>query len=284
MVIMDSRELKPKMLIIFTNFDDSLLNQEENNYKLIIPIVEKLKNQGIPLITVTSKTRAEVEDLRSKLGLSDPFIVENGSAVFIPQDNRNWQTEAAILRSDYYVQTLGCSYIEARAGLKIIQSTLRINNLKGFGDFEDTEIQSLTRLSKEAARKAKTREFSEPFIAPKNISALELENAAAEFGFRIISGDRFSYVLGNNASITNAVQWLMDRYQPEIAGEKAESLVTIGLGNSFQDLEMLEKMDIPVVIANKMGRNSSLVDKNWKTTNSPGIQGWTEVITELCKL
>ena len=33
--------------------------------------------------------------------------------------------------------------IEARAGLKIIQSILRINNLKGFGDFEDIELQSV---------------------------------------------------------------------------------------------------------------------------------------------
>ncbi len=281
---MDSRELKPKMLITFTNFDDSLLNQEENNYELIIPILEKLKSQGIPLIPVTSKTRAEVEDLRSKLGLSDPFIVENGSAVFIPQDNRNWQTKTATLESGYYVQTLGCSYIEARAGLKIIQSTLRINNLKGFGDFEDTEIQSLTGLSKEAARKAKTREFSEPFIPPKDISALDLENVAAEFGFTIRSSDRFSYVLGNNASIANAVQWLIDCYQPETADKKTESLVTIGLGNSSQDLEMLEKVDIPVVITSKEGINHSLAGKNWKTTNSPGLQGWAEAITELCKL
>ena len=272
------------MLMIFTNFDESLLNQEENNYKLIVPIVEKLKTQGIPLILVTSKTCAEVEDLRSTLGLSDPFIVENGSAVLIPQDNRNWQTEAATPESDYYVQTFGCSYIEARAGLKIIQSTLRINNLKGFGDFEDTEIKSLTGLSKEAARKAKTREFSEPFIPPQNISALDLENAAAEFGFRIISGGRFSYIVGNNASIGNAVQWLIDHYQPQTTSNKTESLVTIGLGNSSQDLAMLEKMDIPVVIASKTGINSSLVGKNWKTTKSSGVQGWAEAVTELCKL
>ena len=280
------------MLIVFTNFDDSLLNQNDDDYKLIVSIIDKLKNQNIPLIPVTSKTRTEVEELRTKLGFIDPFIVENGSAIFIPQSDRNWQTDTNTLESDYYVQTLGCSYIEARAGLKIIQSTLRINNLKGFGDFEDTEIQSLTRLSKEASRRAKTREFSEPFIPPKDISVIDLENAAAEFGFRIISstqqseslGDRFSYILGNNASIGNAVQWLIDHYQPETVADQTESLVTIGLGNSSQDLEMLEKMDIPVVIASKTEINSSLAVKNWKNTNSLGAQGWSEAITELCQL
>ncbi len=269
------------MLIVFTSLDDSLIHQEDDDYKIIIPVIEKLKTQGIPLIPVTSKTRAEVADLREKLGLDDPFIVENGSAIVIPKSDLRWQTEEATPESDYYVKTLGCNYIEARAGLKIIQSTLRLNNLKGFGDFEDTEIQSLTGLSRKAAKRAKTREFSEPFIPPKNVSVVDLENAAAEFGFRIVFGDRFFYILGINAGQGKAVQWLMDHYQPETV---PDNLIKIGVGNSLQDLELLDKMDIPVVIASKTGIHPSLVSKGWKTANSPGSQGWAEAITELCHL
>ena len=269
------------MLIIFTNLDSSLLNQEDDDFQLVVPVIEKLKTQGIPIIPVTSKTRAEVEDLRDTLGLHDPFIVENGSAIFIPKSDSSWQTDETTLESDYYVKTLGCSYIEARAGLKIIQSTLRINNLKGFGDFEDTEIQSLTGLSRKASRKAKTREFSEPFIPPKNIPTVDLENAASEFGFRVLFGDRFYYLLGINSGQGRAVQWLMDHYQPETVPDK---LVKIGLGNSSQDLSMLEKMDIPVVIASKTGIDPSLAGKGWHTANSPGSQGWAEAITEICQL
>ena len=268
------------MLIIFTSLDGNLLNQEED-YQLIIPVIEQLKTQGIPIIPVTSKTRAEVEDWRETLGLHDPLIVENGSAIFIPKSDPSWQTDEATLESDYYVQTFGCSYIEARAGLKIIQSALRINNLKGFGDFEDTEIQSLIGLSRKAAKRAKTREFSEPFIPPKNITTPELENAAAEFGFRVVVGDRFSYILGKNASVGDAVQWLIEHYQPETVPDK---IVTIGLGNSYQDLAMLEKMDIPVVIASKTGIDSNLAGKGWKTSKSPGCQGWAEAIKEICQL
>ncbi len=269
------------MLIIFTSLDGILLNQEEADYQLIISVIDKLQTQGIPIIPVTSKTRAEVENLRVTLGLNDPFIVENGSAIFIPKSARHWQTESTTLESDYYVKTLGCSYIEARAGLKIIQSTLRINNLKGFGDFEDTEIQSLTGLSRKAVKRAKTREFSEPFIPPKNITTPYLENAAAEFGFRISVGDRFSYILGNNADKGQAVQWLVDHYQPETIPDK---IVTIGLGNSALDLSMLEKMEIPLVIPRTRGINPILASKGWKISNSPGSQGWIEAITEICQL
>ena len=273
-------------MIIFTNLDSCLITGNDYDEQLAISVIEKLKTQSIPLILVTSKTRAEVEDLKVTLGLSDPFIVENGSAIFIPQSNRSWKTAEATLESDYYVKTFGCNYIEARAGLKIIQSTLRLNNLKGFGDFEDTEIQSLIGLSKKGAKRAKTREFSEPFIPPKNIAASELDDAAAEFGFRILSdssvGDRFkSTILGINVSQGKAVQWLIDNYQPETV---EELIVTLGLGTSSQDVEMLEKMDTAVIITSKTETNPSLANKEWQKTDSPGIQGWAEAITRICQL
>ncbi|MEM9274624.1 MAG: HAD hydrolase family protein [Cyanobacteria bacterium P01_F01_bin.143] len=273
------------MMIVFTNLDSCLINQD-NDYKLALPVIEKLKTKGIPLILVTSKTRAEVEDLRTTLGLSDPFIVENSSAIFIPQSDRSWKTAEATLESDYYVKTFGCNYIEARAGLKIIQSTLKIPNLKGFGDFEDTKIQSLIGISKKAAKKAKTREFSEPFITPQDIDTSELNNTAAEFGFKILSGsfggDRFNFmILGINVSQGKAVQWLIDNYQPKTI---EEPIITLGLGTSSQDGEMLEKMDTAVVIINTTETSPSLDNKEWQTTNSPGIQGWAEAITKICQL
>ncbi|ELS05511.1 mannosyl-3-phosphoglycerate phosphatase family [Xenococcus sp. PCC 7305] len=277
------------MFIVFTDVDHSFFNLDDDAYKLAIPVIEQLKNQGIPLIPVTNKTRAEVEYLRETLGLNNPFIVENGSAVFVPNSDlfkirlagRDGQTEDPIPESDYYVKTFGCTYIEARAGLKIVQSTLRINNLKGFGDFEDTEIQSSTGLSKKAARRAKTREFSEPFIPPKDVSILELGNAAAEFGFKVLSGDRFAYFLGSNASPIKAMQWLIDNYQPE---NNADNITTIGLGSSSRNLEMLENVDIPIIIDHKMGTNVDLLGKGWQKTDSPGVQGWVEAVTRTCNL
>ena len=267
------------MLIVFTSLDHGLLNQNEKDYGLITPIIEKLTTQNIPLIPVTSKTRAEVEIIRQELGLSTPFIVENGSAIFISQSDRLWQTDDATLESEYYVKTFGCNYIEARAGLKIIQSTLRINNLKGFGDFEDIELQSVAGLPKQQAKKAKTREFSEPFIPPKNISTNELAAAANDLGFKIIFGDRFFYILGNNVDQGTAIRWLIDNYISQ-----NQALTTVCLGNSSQDLAMLEQVDIPVIIPTETGMDSSLANKNWKTANAPNIQGWVEVITEICQL
>jgi mannosyl-3-phosphoglycerate phosphatase len=72
--------------ILFTDLDGTLLNGETYDYQAVLPALETLKQKGIPVIPVTSKTRAEVETLIQTVGITDPFVVENGSAIFIPRD------------------------------------------------------------------------------------------------------------------------------------------------------------------------------------------------------
>ena len=71
-------------LIVFTDLDGSLLDGTTYSYEAATPALTALREQGIPLVLVSSKTRAEMEPLRQRLVHHDPFIVENGGAVFIP--------------------------------------------------------------------------------------------------------------------------------------------------------------------------------------------------------
>ncbi|MEM8544407.1 MAG: hypothetical protein AAGF66_10520 [Cyanobacteria bacterium P01_H01_bin.119] len=70
---------------------------------------------GVPIVLVTSKTRAEVDTLRQQMGLTDPFIVENGSAVFFPGKNLPFELpEEEDLERDCRL-LLGCQSIVVRA-------------------------------------------------------------------------------------------------------------------------------------------------------------------------
>ncbi len=266
------------MLFVFTDLDGTLLNQEDYDYQPALPVIAQLKAKDIPVVPVTSKTRAEVAQLCKDIGLNDPFIVENGSGIFITRNDGRFDTSEATLTEYYYTKTLGCSYIEARAGLKVIQSEVRINNLKGFGDLEETEIQSLTRLPIPEVRQAKTREFTEPFVTPKDIPREKIAKAAAEYGFRVLIGDRFSHLIGAGAGKGKAVKWLLEHYKSVKDGAK---VITVGLGNSPNDLEMLEAVDIPIVIGNKKGVHPDLGARGWKTPKSHGSTGWAEAVTEI---
>ena len=44
--------------------------------------IKNLQKLSIPVILCTSKTAAEVEVIRKELNLTDPYIVENGAAIY----------------------------------------------------------------------------------------------------------------------------------------------------------------------------------------------------------
>jgi len=73
------------MKIIFSDLDGTLLNQDTYSFNEGQKALKLLKKYNIPLIFATSKTRAEIEFWRKKIGNNDPFISENGGGIFIPK-------------------------------------------------------------------------------------------------------------------------------------------------------------------------------------------------------
>lgn len=264
-------------LIIFTDLDGTLLNQEDYDYQPAIPMLEKFKSKNVPVIPVTSKTRAEVAQLRSDIGLNDPFIVENGSGIFVDRKDSRFLLATSITEDNYRLKLLGCNYQEARAGLKQISVDLG-KDLRGFGDLSEAELQSLTSLPSAEIKLAQTREFTEPFITPKNLLGAKIEKTAAKYNFRVKVGDRFSHLIGANAGKGKAIKWLLQNYQ---TSDSTEKIVTVGLGNSPNDLEMLENVDIPIVIASQKGVHPQLKSLGWEVPNSPGSQGWAEATARI---
>ncbi|NEO25915.1 MAG: HAD hydrolase family protein, partial [Kamptonema sp. SIO4C4] len=96
-----------KQLLIFTDLDGTLLGSDDYRYEAAVPAIAQLQQRAIPLIPVTSKTRAEVEVLRHALHLTDPFIVENGSGIFIPVGDRHFTHEAEEHAQEYHLLRLG---------------------------------------------------------------------------------------------------------------------------------------------------------------------------------
>ena len=172
-------------LIIFTNLDILLSQLEEQNYEPIISVIQELKHKNIPLILITNNTRAEIESLSQKIGLNDSLIVEQGSGIFISQDNHQLITSETTKVDNYHLYQLGCTYTEARAALKAVQEEIN-KILRGFGDLDEENIQPLIGSSLAMARRAKSREFSEYFLTPNRIAIQELRQVASEYGFKII--------------------------------------------------------------------------------------------------
>ena len=150
-------------LIVYTDLDGSLLDGTTYSYKAATPALEALREQGIPLVLVSSKTRAEMEPLRQRLGHRDPFIVENGGAVFVPHGLFDFPLERMRTRSPYQVIELGLPYYMLRDVLKQIEDAIE-TPLQGFGDLSVDAIMQATGLPRADAILAKQREYDEPYL------------------------------------------------------------------------------------------------------------------------
>lgn len=265
-------------LVLFTDLDGTLLHSETYRYEAALPVLADLKAEGVPVIPVTSKTRAEVESLFQAIGFADPFVVENGSAVYIPRDGCPFDLPEGEDDGPYRVLQLGVSYVMARAGLKAIAQDIG-RPLKGFGDLSVEQIQHLTGLTEVDAKQAKMREFTEPFLTPKNVEPEALMAAAAEMGFRVVVGDRFSHLIGAAAGKGAAVDALAALYGTTLP--EGVSVTTAGLGNSPNDIDMLSWVDWAVVVPGADGPHPQLRDRGWRIAPAPAPEGWVAAVRQI---
>ncbi len=265
-------------LILFTDLDGTLLNAQDYSYQAALPVLQLLKQQGVPVIPVTSKTRAEVETLIQSIGLTDPFVVENGSAIYLPRATCPFALPEGEDEGPYRVLQLGVPYVMVRAGLKAIAQEMG-RPLKGFGDLSIEQIQQLTGLDATDAKQAKMREFTEPFLTPKNVEPDRLKAAAEEMGFQVVVGDRFSHLIGAGAGKGVAVQRLAELYAPP--QPPGTPITTVGLGNSPNDLAMLTAVDVAIALPGADGVHPQLRDRGWRVAPAIAPQGWAAAVTEV---
>jgi mannosyl-3-phosphoglycerate phosphatase len=259
--------------LIFTDLDGTLLNAEDYQFDDALPVLRNLQEQRIPVIPVTSKTRQEVEVLRQHIAPHDPFIVENGSGIFIAKSDDRFSLANAQPWDAFQLLQLGCSYAEVRTGLQQLADKLN-RDLQGFGDLSPEAIVELTGLQRDEADRAKAREFTEPFLTPKTVPLDEVKAAAQELGFQVVVGDRFSHLIGANAGKSPAVQHMIEAFRAVHPG----GITTIGLGNSPNDRAMLDAVDIPVVVPGRIGPHPGLTGYGWTVASFPGAKGWADAV------
>ncbi len=260
--------------IVFTDLDGTLLDHDTYSYAAARPALSRLTEIGAPLILVTSKTRAEVEVLHRELDLEGPFVTENGGGVFFPDRYGKYEIPGSRAMEGYTALVLGRPYNEVRDFLEAMQLRYPV---EGFGDMSLQRISELTGLSTEQARLAARREFTEPFLIENEQDLDPLRQVAARQGFSITTGGRFHHLIGEHQDKGRAVE-AVSRILGEAAGD---SVVTVGLGDSANDLPMLESVEIPIVIPRLDGHTLQPARSETVVASQPGSAGWNGVILEL---
>ena len=262
-------------LVIFTDLDGTLLDPFTYSYVAAIPLVARLRNKGIPIIFCSSKTQAEQEVYRRKLGIGEPFIVEDGGAIFIKQGYFSFPYEYHRIVHSYHVIELGMPYREIREKLEEISEK---NNLTitGFGDMDAADIANLTGLPVKSAKLARKREYEETL----NLEGTEREikfilNKIEEAGLKWSKGGRF-YSVSHGSDKGKATKIVTGLFE-----KKLGKIKTIGIGDSFNDVAMLSQVDFPVLVQKPGNYWEEINLQNLYRVSGVGPQGWIRAIEEL---
>ena len=251
---------------IVTDLDGTLMDE---NYD-ISPAKKTFKllaDLDIPVIPCTSKTASEVRFFRKENGLMDPFIVENGAAVYGSFDNNLSEWELV----------LGESYEDLRIILMKISKEVDYQ-LIPLNDLNQSQIFKLTGLSRLGIERALERQWSVPFLNPPDQIIQKINLICESYNVHVFKGNRMSHLLSSKSHKGEAVNKLKLHL-------KNEDVKIIALGDSQNDLPLLEYADISIVIPGKNGANKYLqkgIDKGFfKLANSPHAEGWSNSIEAL---
>ena len=266
-------------LIIITDMDGTLLEAGSYSFDTALPALELVRERNVPLVVCSSKTRTEIEHYRERFGNTDPFISENGGALFVPKGHFKDKAPPPASAAEeedarYRIVRLGAKYEDLRRVISELQD--EGFGVRGFGDMTAEEIALTTGLPENEAVMAAKREFDEPFVFNGNDAMKEkLVIAVREKGFSITRG-WFYHILGPSDK-GGAVSLLIKMYRKEFGKVR-----TVGLGNSLNDVPMLRCVDHPVVVEKSGGGyDPCFAGENFKRAKGVGPEGWNRAVIEL---
>ena len=213
--------------------DGTLLDPKDYSFDASVDAVESLREHDIPIVFCSSKTRAEQEVYRKEMGISDPFIVEDGSAVFIPDDYFSNPLDQYIDKDGYKIIELGSQYADVRKVTALLEGRLRA---RGYSSMTDEEVAELTGLDLEGASLARKREYSETLVIDPEHVHVALE-AVERQGLTMTFGGRFHTVKGATDK-GKAVTEVMRLFE----AERGPSW-SAGIGDSENDIPMADVTD-----------------------------------------
>lgn len=251
--------------IISTDLDGTLLDHHNYSFTAALPALEQCRKEGLPVILNTSKTFSEAVSLQKQIALNSPIIVENGSAIVLP-DNRR------IL--------FGAERSDITNFIKTVRVTYKWR-FEGFDDWNISEIVKHTGLSNDGAKLASEKEYSEPFLWNDTEHALvEFSQLASQNGFSILKGGRFYHLQGVTDKAKPLV-WLIENYA-ELFPQLKEKPQLIVLGDNANDIAMLNVADIAVCVRSPVSDFPEISSKGEIIkTQAYGPAGWNQAILKI---
>ena len=230
--------------------------------------IKWLQELKIPVILCTSKTASEVRIIRKELNLTDPYIVENGAAIY-----------GENIKGEKWEIILGMKYQLLEKILNNLSKEVNFS-LKPLNNLTDNEAYELTGLSGDSLKLMRDRHWSMPFLNPPKDIENKIKLICEKYKVNIFKGNRMSHLLSINSNKGKAIKKLIEysnNFKVEI----------VGLGDSPNDLPLLNKANYKIIIPSSNGPNQTLLKDigpiNYILAKKPNGYGWSEEVYKIIK-
>lgn len=259
--------------IFFTDLDGTLLDHETYEWRPARTGLQWCREEEVDVVICTSKTWEEVKLIRERIDLHTPAIIENGGAVVLSRDHTFAHEPGQRVEDRFRFQEFGDAAAQ-------IQS--EFHEIRQRGDFKCQSALQMspevfagkTNLDREEAERALNRLFTVPVLW------LESEQRKQEFiswcigsDIQVQEGGRFLH-LQRGCDKGRAINWISDKYNKEHG-----SLPTGAIGDSHNDIPMLNEVDRSFVVQNPDGSHDKRVLEEVDdiyAIDDIGPEGWTE--------
>ena len=264
-------------LLIFTDIDGTFINNDTFDEGLNTKTISELAKAQHSVVFNTSKTFEEVDYFQKKIKTSLSFICETGGGIYIANDNLK-TTESS--RAAYQILYESRKITEYK---NQIQSEIYKNfrdDLTFFDDLSVEEQSSLSGLSGHDLALASRRDFS-ILIKWKSTKSKyeEFKLFLKNFKLNLITGGRFSHICSEHDK-GKATKLFIDQSKKF---SKKSNIVTVAIGDSKNDFEMLNVVDFPCIVKspNNHSLKDSLDSKNITFSDHQAPTGWIECIEKV---
>ncbi|MEW6129513.1 MAG: HAD-IIB family hydrolase [Acidobacteriota bacterium] len=272
------KRVESPRLIIFTDLDGTLLDLTSYSFRPAIEALTRVKETATPLIFCSSKTAAEQLYYHKEMGIRAPFIVENGSAIFIPQDYFTIAYPAQRTTFAYRVIEMGVSAAVINQRLQSMRDDLKLQ-FQMYTELSINALCRLTGLDRQAASRARLRDYSETIVGLSRPEAETLHQALAPAGLSCTWGGRFCTVTAAQIDKGQAVNRLTDLFQKQYG-----AVITVGIGDSANDASFLAAVDEAFLVQQPDQRWEPISTGYCKPVEGVGPIGWNRVVSNLLNI
>ena len=254
-----------KQVIIFTDLDGSLLDKETFNFDLIKNYINELISSGIIIIPNSSKTKAELLNFNKENNLNLCFISENGSNIHglnLLNDKLPINISLSRSKNDIY---------------KIFDKSLSHNFKQKITFILDLNIEDQAKILGLPLDKiilAMERKHSIPILFSGNeIEKNKFIKNIEDIGLSVQTGGRIMNIC-DNVNKSKAMLKTLELISKKID----DDIITIGVGDNHNDIEMLKNTNYPCLVKNSNFDSSLINIDNLIRSNEPSPKGWADVI------